>query len=78
VFKYTKMPSRSFDIIFADPPYDFTPVQLESLISESFKNGLVSKEGTFILEHSKHTDVSAFERFSESRRYGGSVFSFFE
>ncbi|MEZ8003576.1 MAG: RsmD family RNA methyltransferase, partial [Patiriisocius sp.] len=22
IFKYTKMPSRSFDIIFADPPYD--------------------------------------------------------
>jgi hypothetical protein len=48
------------------------------MISQSFKNGLVSQEGVFILEHSKHTDVSGFERFSESRRYGGSVFSFFQ
>ena len=66
IFKYTKMPSRSFDIIFADPPYDFTLQQLEQMISQSFKNGLVSQEGVFILEHSKHTDVSGFERFSES------------
>jgi len=72
------MPSRSFDIIFADPPYDFTLQQLEQMITESFKNGLVAKQGVFILEHSKHTDVSDFDRFSESRRYGGSVFSFFK
>ena len=57
---------------------DFTLQQLEQMISQSFKNGLVSQEGVFILEHSKHTDVSGFERFSESRRYGGSVFSFFQ
>ncbi|MGK0387165.1 MAG: 16S rRNA (guanine966-N2)-methyltransferase [Patiriisocius sp.] len=78
VFKYTKTSPRSFDIIFADPPYDFTVEQLETLIADSFKNGLVSKDGNFILEHTKHTDVSAFERFTESRRYGGSVFSFFQ
>lgn len=78
VFKYTKIASRSFDIIFADPPYDFSLEQLEELLQNSFKNGLISKDGTFILEHTKHTDVSALERFTESRRYGGSVFSFFE
>jgi hypothetical protein len=48
------------------------------MITESFKNGLVAIDGVFSLEHSKHTDVSGFERFSESRRYGGSVFSFFQ
>ena len=78
IFKYTKIPSRSFDIIFADPPYDFSLQQLEQMITESFKNGLVAEDGLFILEHTKHTDVSMIHRFSESRRYGGSVFSFFK
>ena len=77
IFKYTKIPSRAFDIIFADPPYDFSLQQLEQMITESFKNGLVAEDGLFILEHTKHTDVSTIYRFSESRRYGGSVFSFF-
>jgi hypothetical protein len=34
--------------------------------------------GMLIVEHSKHTDLSHLDHFTQCRRYGGSGFSFFE
>ena len=38
----------------------------------------INQNGQLIIEHSKHTNLSNFPNFIEARRYGGSVFSFFE
>ena len=43
-----------------------------------FLNNLLIENGVLIIEHSKHTDISSNKHFSYSKKYGGSVFSFFE
>lgn len=78
VLKYLSTTTNSFDIIFADPPYDLSQEKFEKIISECFQNNLLNENGMLIIEHSKHTDLSNSSYFINARRYGGSVFSFFE
>lgn len=77
VKKYLENTSAKFDVVFADPPYDFTLEVLKSLTAEIFSNSLLNPEGLFIIEHAKQNDLSSFPHFVEARRYGSSVFSFF-
>jgi 16S rRNA (guanine966-N2)-methyltransferase len=77
VVKYLKSCTKKFDLIFADPPYDFKINQLEELSETVFNKGLLNEEGMLIIEHKKQTDLSSLNNFNESRRYGDSVFSFF-
>jgi 16S rRNA (guanine966-N2)-methyltransferase len=69
---------QSFDVIFCDPPYDFTSEVLQKLVSQCLTGGHLKPEGILILEHFKQVDLSEMPGFQESRRYGQSVFSFFE
>ena len=78
VFKFLEKSTQKADIIFADPPYSFSDDQFFSIVDLTFKNELLNEEGMLIIEHSKHTDLSNHDQFSFSKRYGGSVFSFFE
>ncbi|WP_081211541.1 RsmD family RNA methyltransferase [Salegentibacter sediminis] len=78
VYKYLEKAPIKADIIFADPPYDFEPEAFKKIASLIFEKGLLQEGGFLILEHSKHTDLSDLEHFKESRKYGSSVFSFFE
>lgn len=71
-----KTPSK-FDLIFADPPYDFELSHFENIVNTVFERNLLNEEGFLIIEHSKLMDLSTLQSFSELRRYGGSVFSFF-
>lgn len=75
--KYLERTSVKFDIIFADPPYDFDIPQFENIVRLVFEKELLDEEGMLIIEHSKENDLSALPNFSEARKYGGSVFSFF-
>ncbi|MGK0377862.1 RsmD family RNA methyltransferase [Patiriisocius sp. Uisw_017] len=77
VFKYCGSNREGFDIIFADPPYAFELDKMEELIKSCFENDFVLEDGTIIIEHTKHLDLSSITNYTESRRYGGSVFSFF-
>lgn len=74
---YLERATGKFDIIFADPPYDFEISQFEDIIKLVFEKNLLEEEGMLIIEHSKQNDLSALPNFSEARKYGGSVFSFF-
>ena len=78
VDKFVTISMTPFDVIFADPPYDFTLEQLDSLVNKIFENNLLNENGILIIEHSKHTDLSSIKNYTESRKYGGSVFSFFD
>jgi len=78
VFKYTSTPHGSFDVIFADPPYAFETQQFEELVTNIFDNNLLKPEGIIIIEHPKQTDLAEIAGYQSSRKYGGSVFSFFE
>ena len=77
VFGFLKKIKAKYDIIFADPPYHLPHVDFVKLIGLVFENELLTMEGMLILEHSKHTDLSNAPNFKESRKYGGSMFSFF-
>lgn len=78
VFKYLEKAPVKADIIFADPPYNFEKDKFARIAELVFQNVILEEEGMLIIEHSKHTDLSDLERFRESRKYGSSVFSFFE
>lgn len=78
VFKFLEKASMQSNIIFADPPYNFTDEQFSRIPDLIFQNNLLLDDGLLIVEHSKHTDLSKLENFSYSKNYGGNVFSFFE
>ena len=78
VLKYLSSTSSTFDIIFADPPYSLEQVDFEAIVNKIFERKLLIPDGLLIIEHSKHTDLSKNKYFTEARRYGGSIFSFFD
>lgn len=78
VDNYLDRASGKYDIIFADPPYNFNESQFESIVTVVFEKDLLEAEGMLIIEHSKEITLATFPKFVEARKYGGSVFSFFK
>jgi len=78
VFSFLGKSRLKADIIFADPPYDLTLEDFSKIPELVFKHEMLKEGGLLIIEHSKHTRLSHLEYFSNERRYGGSVFSFFK
>ena len=78
VYKFLEKTPLKSDIIFADPPYNFETEQFLKIAEIVFDRTLLNEDGLLIIEHSKHTDISAHTNFSYSKKYGGNVFSFFE
>jgi len=77
VYKYLEKSGIKADVVFADPPYDFTEDQFKNIAELVFEHDILNEDGMLIIEHSKHTDLSSGKNFNEARRYGNSVFSFF-
>jgi len=77
VFKFLEKTELKHTIIFADPPYNLEIEAFSKIPELVFKNELLEVNGLFILEHSKHTDLSSLEHYSHSKSYGGNMFSFF-
>ena len=78
VLKFLEHHQGHYDFIFADPPYDLEQSILLELIALIFERNLIAEHGLFILEHEKERDFSSHEYWVNSRKFGGSVFSFFE
>ena len=77
VYKFLDSATKSYKLIFADPPYDFSQDRFEKIIDTIFDNDLLMKEGVLVVEHSKHTELDQHKMFKFDKRYGGNVFSFF-
>jgi len=76
VFKFVTSCRQSFDVIFADPPYDLPRF---ALVPELVLNSSLVHDGTlFIMEHPREHDFSALPHFSQQRVYGKVNFSLFE
>ena len=76
VFKYLVNAVETFDLIFADPPYDLEEaINIPDLV---FENELLNEEGILIIEHSRNFSFSDHPNFVEHRKYGNVNFSFFE
>ncbi len=78
VFKFLEKTPLKSDVIFADPPYDMDIEKFLKIVDITFKRALLNTDGMLIIEHSKHMDLSSHDAFSYAKKYGGSVFSFFE
>lgn len=73
VFSYINKCEESFDIIFADPPYDLEKtLQLPDMV---FNNNLLNINGWLIIEHGSRTTFTSHKNFSEHRKYGNVNFS---
>ena len=76
VFKFVASCRQSFDVIFADPPYDLPHFgEVPQLVLDS---PLVHDGTLFIMEHPREHDFSALPHFSQQRVYGKVNFSLFE
>ena len=78
VVKFLEKNSSAYDIIFADPPYDFDQKTFEKIVTTALERGLLDPEGMMVIEHSKYTKMEHLPHFSFQKSYGGSFFSFFE
>lgn len=78
VFSFLEKTALNFDIIFADPPYDMPLQDFERIVELAFKRDLLLPDGRLIIEHPKQMDLSHLDNFISKRKYGGSVFSFFQ
>lgn len=67
--------SAKYDLIFADPPYDFPDVK--NIPDQILKNNLLKPDGILIFEHSKDYDFSEHTQLIDKRTYGSVNFSFF-
>lgn len=68
--------NESYDIIFADPPYDMPGVeQLPELI---LAKNIIKEGGVLVFEHSGSHNFSDNPHFEQTRRYGSVNFSFFK
>lgn len=78
VYKFLEKHKSSYDVVFADPPYDFSQKQFEKIVQLVFENELLEETGMIVIEHSAQTNLEHLEHFREKRKYGSSIFSFFE
>lgn len=75
VLSYLKSSQQSFDLIFADPPFqNFNHSELHQIIIES---SLLNEDGLLIIEHQKKTNLSELKHYKETKNYGNVSFSFF-
>ncbi|WPR70673.1 RsmD family RNA methyltransferase [Flavobacterium sp. NG2] len=78
IFKFLEKNKATYDIIFADPPYNFDQATFEKIVLLIFANNCLNDDGMMIIEHSKYTKLDHLTHFSFKKTYGGSIFSFFE
>ncbi len=75
VFRFIATSSRSFDFIFADPPYDHP--RFEEVPQLILDSPLVKPGSVVIIEHSRTRDFSMLPGFTQHRVYGSVNFSIF-
>ncbi|MBI2723096.1 MAG: RsmD family RNA methyltransferase [Bacteroidetes bacterium] len=76
VFDFLKNSKASYDLIFADPPYDLETIPLINELV--FNNKLLKEDGILIIEHGPKTHLEGCLNFTQQRKYGNVNFSFFE
>lgn len=75
-FTFVKGHRATYDIIFADPPFNLDGTELlPTLVREA---GILDPDGLLIIEHPKDVNMSADPWFDRHRPYGNVHFSFFK
>ena len=75
VFKFLQGCTKTFDFIFAGPPYALATIDdLPVLI---FNKKILNKGGWFVLEHTPRNDYKKSPHYRTERNYGTTIFSIF-
>ncbi|MEI7726722.1 MAG: RsmD family RNA methyltransferase [Bacteroidota bacterium] len=75
-FVFIKRMVATYDLVFADPPYDLEGV--EAMPDLIFESSLLAGDGLFVLEHSSGYKFEKNPHFDSHRNYGSVNFSFFK
>lgn len=75
VFNFLKSCRSTFDLIFADPPYDSPKFQ--QIPEMIFGQKLLNDSGMLIVEHPREINYASHPNFERLRNYGKVNFSFF-
>lgn len=78
VFKFLESARDNYDLIFVDPPYDLSLEQFCNVHKLVFERNILVPSGTLIIEHSKQMDLSHLTHQTSLRKYGSSLFSFYQ
>lgn len=76
VERFLKEPATPYDLIFADPPYDYE--FMEQMVETIINGGWLGENGWLILEHDKYHDFSAHPHCFFSKAYGRTTVSMFQ
>ena len=78
VFKFLGSVGESYDLVFVDPPYDLSLEQFCDIHRLVYEHNFLKPDGMLIIEHSKRMDLSHLAHHASVRKYGSSLFSFYE
>lgn len=67
--------ARPFDLVFADPPYDYP--EMDKLIDVVLTNGWLAEGGWFLLEHDKRHNFTNHPNCVFSKPYGRTIVTIF-
>jgi len=76
VFKFIASCKQSFDLVFADPPYDLA--RLDELPELLLSSPLVHEGTLMVVEHSRANNFAHLPHFMQQRTYGKVNFSIFQ
>ena len=76
--RFLNKSQSKYDIIFADPPYQFTMEDYTDLIDSIFDLASLCSEGLLVIEHEKRIQFSKHDMFYFDKKYGGTMLSFFK
>jgi 16S rRNA (guanine(966)-N(2))-methyltransferase RsmD len=76
VFRFLETETESYNLIFADPPYDLP--QINIIAKTIFDQNLLKPDGFLIIEHPSMKKLDNHPNYIEQRKYGSSSFSFFQ
>ncbi len=78
VFSFLKKTKAKYNLIFADPPFDFKFSAYEEIIKIIYSSNLLLEDSLLVIEHSKKHNFDNIKYFIQSRVYGNNTFSFFK
>jgi 16S rRNA (guanine(966)-N(2))-methyltransferase RsmD len=75
-FKFVESTNQKWNLIFADPPYDYP--KYHEFVSKILERKLLLVDGILIVEHPAEVNLNTIVGHTETRKYGRVHFSFFQ
>ena len=76
--RFIKKNQSKYNIIFADPPYNYMIGEYTELINSIFDLNMLYDEGFLVIEHEKKIELNKHKMFDFEKKYSGTTLSFFK